>query len=156
MTTREEIETILKNLPHKLQVTFAVYCANDAKHLMPKEGIAALELTDKWLKTPHLVSEKELVAAANAASAAAYAAHAAASAAAHAANVPYAAYAAHAAANAANAAYAAHVAAHAAINAAYAAAYANKREEKLKEYKEHLVAMINGLTELEKVIWNLK
>ena len=92
MTTQKEIEKLLTKLPINYSNLRRI-CVNDVKESMPKKATAALELTDKWLKTPHLVSEKELVAAANAAAAAAHAAYVA-HAAAHAADV------AHAAANA--------------------------------------------------------
>src|SRR5271165_5518871 len=114
------IKELLNLLPHHLQVEFAIYCVNDVKELLPKEGLLALELTQKWLKNPLSVSNKELIdaAAASAASAAAYAAASSAPAAHAAYSAAHAAPAANAASSAASAA--AH-AAHAAYSAAHAA-----------------------------------
>ena len=166
-----EIERLLKPLPHNLQVIFAVHCCNDIKYLMDKESSTCLELVEKRLATPHLVSKEELNNAANAAtsvyddaaSAAAYyaayaanaisvyAAYAAASAASYAANAT-----AYAAASAVSAASAASYAANAiSVYAAYAAASTAKRKEKLKQYEAFLIQMIDNLTDLEKTIYNL-
>jgi len=141
----DRIKELLKLLPHSLQITFAIYCCNDIKHLMNKESVICLELVEKWLATPHLVSREELYAAANAT---AYA-NATTSATAYAA-----AYAANATAYAADAANAANAAANA---TAYAgtASYAARREEKLKQYEVYLVNMLKEMPELCKVIYGV-
>src|SRR5271165_1260878 len=123
------IKELLNLLPHHLQVEFAIYCVNDVKELLPKEGLLALELTQKWLKNPLSVANKELIDAA-AASAAASSAD-----------------------NAANAASSAAHAAHAAYSAA---SYADYKEGKLKQYETHLISMFDKLTALEKTIYNLE
>jgi len=154
------IKKLLNELPHHMKVEFAVYCVNDIKSLIPKEALPALELTEKWLRAPHLVFKKELNAAAYAAAYAADAADAAADAADAAADAAdaaadAAAYAADAAADAADAADAAADAADAAAYATYAASYTTKKEEKLAQYEAHLMKMIDNLTELEKIIYTL-
>jgi len=125
MHYRVELERLLNRLPHKLIVEFAVYCVNDVKELIPKKALPALELTEKWLKNPLSVSNKELSDATNAA---------------YATNATYAA---------ANAAHAAANAAHAAARAA------KSSEKKQEQYYTHLFNMITNLSELEKVIYNI-
>ncbi len=80
----------LKKLPHRLQVTFALFCANQVKHLWEDvpEAVKAVEITRRWLKGKATKEEcKEVARAAYAvvtdaayavyaANAAAYAAHA--------------------------------------------------------------------------------
>ena len=117
---------------------------------MDKESSTCLELVEKRLATPHLVSKEELNNAANAATSV-YddAASAAAYYAAYAANA-ISVYAAYAAASAAS--YAANAIS---VYAAYAAASTAKRKEKLKQYEAFLIQMIDNLTDLEKTIYNL-
>jgi type IV secretory pathway VirB6-like protein len=166
MTIQQKIENLLKPLPHRMKIIFAVYCCNDVKKLIPEKALPALELTEKWLIDPNSVSSSQLQDAANAASAASaayraayYASSAADAAAYRAANAASAASAAYRAANAASAA--ADAAAYYAANAASAAstaanAYAAGRKKKLNEYKNYLISMINDLSELERVLWGLE
>ena len=103
---------ILKLLPHKTSVMFALFCAHQVKHLIPKEHqevcLKAIEVAELFLEGNS--TKEECVKAADAAISAAYDADAA-----------YAAYAADAAYASAYAAYAAY---DAAAYASYAAAYA--------------------------------
>jgi hypothetical protein len=151
MTIQQEIENLLKPLPHRMKIIFAVYCCNDVKKLIPEKALPALELTEKWLIDPNSVSSLELQDAANAAAYAAYAAAYYSANAANAASAAYRAayYASYYAANAASAASTAYRFANA------AAAYAAGRKNKLNEYKNYLISMINDLSELERVLWGL-
>jgi hypothetical protein len=153
MNYLNEIQELLKPLPHRLQVRFALDCALDVKHLMTPEAIQALDVAEKWLKGE--ATQYEVEAATTAARAAYYAA------AYHAARADYAARAAyHAAATAARADYrAAYYSARAAYGASYAAAYAaanagNNKDKKIKEYYENLKGMILNMSELEKLVYN--
>jgi hypothetical protein len=162
MTIQQKIENLLKPLPHRMKIIFAVYCCRDVKKLIPEKALPALELTEKWLIDPNSVSSSQLQDAANAA------AYAAADAAYRFAND--AANAAYAAADAAAAAYraayyassAADAASYYAANAAsaastaYYAANTAGRKKKLNEYKNYLISMINDLSELERVLWGLE
>ena len=118
MKTRQDIQNLLNKLPHTLQVTFALHCCNDIKHLITDpRSIEVLHLVEKWLHNPNSVTSRELYDAASYAANAASASYAANAAyAAYAANAAYAASAANAAANAA-----AYVATNAAANSACAA-----------------------------------
>ena len=141
MKTRQDVQNLLNKLPHTLQVTFALHCCNDIKHLITDpRSIEVLHLVEKWLHNPNSVTSRELYDAAS------YAANAAS--ASYAANAAYAAYAANAAyaASAANAA--ANAAAYAAAYAAYA--YAEDRNKYSKKYYDILIGMINDLTEIQK------
>ena len=158
----DEISKILQsyNLPNKFLVKFALYCANDVRHLLKDpESIKALEVTELWLEGKATIEEVTdaadnavyAKAAANAAAyTASYATADAANAAAYAINA--AAYAAYAAANATNASS---IAAAYAANAAYAAAYAAARTPPTatyKKYQDKLLEMINDLSELERIM----
>src|SRR5665213_2533920 len=103
----EAIKALLELLPFVLRVEFSVYCARDVIVNLNAEtkapAIAAIELTEKWLRNPASVTNTELYSAASAAHSAAYTASSAASAANSAAHS------------------AAHIAAHSAASAAYAA-----------------------------------
>ncbi len=137
-----EIEELLKNTPHVYQVIFAIYCAESVVQNLDKEtkapALAAIESAKAWVKSP----TEENASAASAAASAAY--HVASN-------------AAYAASNAAYAAHAAYAAYHAASNAAYAAsnaAYAAKNK-KSKELYEMLLKIINDMTRLEKILYEL-
>jgi hypothetical protein len=148
MKTLGEIGNLLKRMPHKAQVSFALYCAEDVYPLVKdnKKAKLCIDLVKEWLRNPDRPGlEEELVAAAYAA----YAARAAANATAHAVHaVVRAAYAAaHDAYNAADNAALASV--HAA-NAAYAAHTAS-HEEKTQEYYGVLVGY---LTNVEKEFYS--
>jgi hypothetical protein len=147
MNHLKEIQELLKPLPHKLKVRFALDCALDVKHLMTPEAIQALDVVGKWLKGEVAQAEVEAAAAYayNAAYAASSASHAAQSA-------NYAAYySAYATTTAARSDYAA---TRAAYNAAYHAASAgNNKDKKIKEYYENLKGMILNMSELEKLVY---
>ncbi len=125
----------LKKLPHRLQVTFALFCVNQIKHLWKDipEAVEAVEVTKKWLAGKATKEECKKVARA------AYAV-AAANAAAYAVDAAYAdnAVAAYDAVDAA--AYA--VAAYAA-DTANADAVTTIRKEQLTYY-DNLLAMVDG------------
>jgi hypothetical protein len=143
MNYEKEIEELLKSLPHKLQVRFALDCALDVKHLMAPESIQVLDAVEKWLKGEATQAEIEaVVATASHADyrAAYYSARAAA------ANAAYAVY---------NAAYhAAQSASYAAYNAALGAG--NNKDKKSKEYYEKAKAIVSNLSELEKLVYNVE
>jgi hypothetical protein len=128
-------------LPRKFFVRFALYCANDVKHLMNKESLRVLEVMQLWLEGK--ATEQEVKDAAdfsytNIKDTAAYTA---------------AFYAADAAAYAAYAAFYAAYAADAAFYAAYHSSYAaNKDEQKFQQYYNKFNEMLNELSEIEKVI----
>jgi len=179
MKTRQDIQNLLNKLPHTIQVTFALHCCNDIKHLITDPiSLKALEVVEKWLHNPASVTTQELYDAASSASAAsasaanaaysasptsasAYAASSAsASASASAANAAYSAYSAAYSASASSAsgasayaaayAYSAYSAAYAsAASAAYSAANASY---KLNDYYNDLIKMVQELTKLEKVL----
>ncbi len=126
--TREEIS----KLPHRKQVMFALFCAEQVTHLLNKDtkvsALKAIEVTKLWLEGKATLEECR--AAAHAACAAAYAADAAAYAAAYAADADAAAYAARAA--------------YAADAAAYAAdAAAEDRDKLIKEQHNYYNALLN-------------
>ena len=50
MNHLKEIQELLKPLPHKLKVRFALDCALDVKHLMGPEAVQVLDVVGKWLK----------------------------------------------------------------------------------------------------------
>jgi hypothetical protein len=150
MNYEKEIEELLKSLPHKLQVRFALDCALDVKHLMGPESIQALDVVGKWLKGE--ATQAEVEAAYHAATAAIHAAYY------NAANADYAAY--HAAQSADYAAYHAaqsanYAAYHAAQSAYHAAAAAENRDKKIKEYYEKAKTIISNLSELEKLVYDV-
>jgi hypothetical protein len=105
-------EEHLKKLSHKMQVYFALFCANQVKENWTNipERTKAIRVIELWLEGKASSKECEVAAAASASAASASAA--------------YAAYAANAAAYAANAASAASASAAYAAYAANAAAYA--------------------------------
>jgi hypothetical protein len=168
MTAYNKIRSLLEKLPHKIQVSFALYCAEDVYPLVKdnKKAKLCIDLVKEWLRNPDIVELMEKLrdadTAAYASNAAAY--HAADDAAyitAYAANAVYAAASAaasaahstHDDAHAANAAYtilAANAAAYAARAAAYAANAAS-HEEKTQEYYGVLVGY---LTEVEKELYS--
>ncbi len=166
MTIYDKILHLLNKLPHQIQVSFALYCCNDIKELIIDErSIKALIIVEKWLNNPASVSSQELqdayaasasASAATAAATAAASAYAAYAAAATAASAAYAATAYASAATAyASAATATAYAAYAAAYAAYAAAYSAKKDKKLLQYYNHLITMIQNLTDLQKLIFNI-
>ena len=135
-------ESILKLLPHKTNVRFALFCANQVKHLVKKEYqevcLKAIEVAELFLEDR--ATKEECGKAAVAANAAAYA------------STSYAAsdasaYAAYAAAYAANAAYAASYAYAAYASASYAAyavdaAFYNNQETIKQEQMDYLRDLI--------------
>ena len=148
MNYQEEIENLLPKLPHRLQVSFALYCAQDVYHLVRdknKEMIKkTLDIAEAWLRGE--ASAEECRAAANAIYATAI-------------NTVYATavYAAYAAANAAANAATANAIYAAAANAAYAAtANANTANAAYKKYYEVLIDMVKSLSRVEKAIWRLE
>ena len=138
-------ESILELLPHKTNVRFAIFCAHQVKHLIPKEHqevcLKAIEVVELFLVGK--VTKEECRKAADAAISAA----------------SYTAYAAKAAAYAANAsaAYASDAAAYAAYaaNAANAAFY-NNQETIKQEQMDYLRDLIMAeLPEEDKSCWLL-
>ena len=138
---------ILELLPHKTNVRFALFCAHQVKHLIPKEHqevcLKAIEVAELFLVGK--ATKKECGKAADAANAAAHA---------------YAANAAYAAAYAANASAAYASASYAAVNAAahaYASVSASNNQETLKqEQMDYLRDLIIAeLPEEEKSCWLL-
>jgi hypothetical protein len=148
-------EEHLKKLSHKMQVYFALFCANQVKENWTNipECIEAIRVTELWLEGK--ASSKECKVAAAAAAAAAYAAAAAAAADAADAAAAYAAAdaadAADAAADAADAADAAADAADAAAAYAYAAAYAAKGKV-IKGQWDYYNELLNFDKNFEKVV----
>ncbi len=154
MTYIKKIECILKIVPHKTRVLFAIYCAESVVQNLDKEtkapALAAIESAKAWVKSP----TEENASAASAAASAAY--HVASNAAYAASNAAYAAHAAY------YAAYAASAAAHAASAASYAASatYAANaashaaKEDKFKEQYQYLLS-ISDLTKLEKILYEV-
>jgi hypothetical protein len=154
MKTYDKIKNLLDRLPHKIEVSFALYCAEDAYPLAKdnKKAKLCIDLVKEWLENPDrpsLIEELKAVSRAditNVSCAAAHAAYAAA-------NAPkaavYAAYAAHAASYAAAnaAAQAAFYSARTTINAAYGVSY----DEKIKEYYG---VLLGYLTKVEKVLYS--
>jgi hypothetical protein len=146
MKTIDKIKSLLEKLPHILQVSFALHCAEDVYPLTKdnKKAKLCIDLVKEWLRNPERTGiEKELRAAAYAA----YAAHAtvytSADSASYAANAAYNADTA--AAYTTHAANAAAYAVHAVVRAAY--------DEKLQEY---YVVLVGYLTEVEKELLNLE
>ena len=142
MNYEKEIKRLLEGLPHKLQVKYALSCAESVFHLIKDEDkpvvrksldTAALWLVDK-------ASADEVYAASSAISPAYAAAAATAYSAAY--SAVYAADAAY---------YAAYYAADLAVDAA-----AKAKDKDLKHYYEELVRMIKDLTELDKLIYDIK
>jgi hypothetical protein len=147
--TKKDIEKLLSPLPKQLQVEFALYCAKDVFHFIKNKDQAdtanlCIELTTRWLKGENVIENELLYAASYASASAAYADSAASYAAASAAY-----------AHAASAAYAAHAASYAAASASSAAFYAKNEQQKLYEYYKYLLNMINNLSELERVIYDI-
>jgi len=138
----------LYQLPHRAQVQFALFCANQIKHLIrDKKSLEALKITKSFLDEK--ATKEECRLATSAASAAAYDASAA-SAAAYDASAAYAA--AYAAASAAaSAASAAAYDASAASAAAYDAS-AELKQEQLFFLRE---LIIENLSEEERNNWLL-
>jgi hypothetical protein len=129
-------------LPSKFFTRFALYCANDVKHLMDNEALRVLEVTQLWLKGKAAIQEVR--------DAAYVAYNASANSAEYAAT--YASYTAYdtafAAADAAdNAAFYA---------AASAADAANKDERKIQQYYNKFNEMLNELSGVEKVIYEVQ
>lgn len=134
MTATQQIESLLQQLPHKLQVRFAYLCCMDIKDkIKDKASLKALALTKAWLDG-EAVTKEELKAAANSAANSAH----------------YATYAAYN-----TAAYYANTAVYASNAAYYAAdAYPNPKT-KLNEHLLMLKTMIKDMTELEKILYNI-
>ena len=155
----KELEHLLKELPSKLQVEFALYCAKDVQHLAREKDKAiignAIRVTELWLIGK--ATTDECLAASSAASHAAYVSY-----------IGYATlYASEAYEAAFDAAYAAAYAAslnavHAASYASYAAAYAASAascasysvayDKKLLKYLNYLKEMIQSMPEVERLL----
>ena len=138
----DEIKSLLLKLPHKLQVSFALYCAKDVYPLVREEDRvvvkACINTVELWLKGK--ATAEECVAVTNIA----YTAHAAA----------YAINTAYTASYATYAAYAAYYSAYAAAKvAANTIIDSDKAAEK---YLAHLNKMIKDLTPIERVLYNIK
>jgi hypothetical protein len=140
MTTYDEIRSLLEKLTNKIQVSFALYCAEDVYSLTKnsKEAKICIDLIKEWLRNPDRPGlREELRDAANAAYTA-FDAYSATNTAIHAANTAFGAY------DAVNvydtAAYTAH-----------SAACSTPYDEKLQEYYGVLVGY---LTEVEKVLYS--
>ena len=133
----KEIEILLKKLPHKLQVKYALSCAESVFHLVKDEykpGVRkSLDTTALWLVDK--VSADEVYAAYIVSASAAYTAYSSAISAAYAADAAY---------------YAATSAAYLAVDAA-----AKAKDKDLKHYYEELVRMIKDLTDLDKLIYDI-
>jgi hypothetical protein len=164
----QEIEDLLQKSPKSICVAFAVYCAKDQLHNITDKShysicSETLNITEKYMKK--LASKAELENAINTAASATGLTTAAA-------NAAYAAYAAYYAADAYNAANAANSASSAAYTAAYAASYAatatayaaaanaaaNAAKDKgikFKEYYEVLLSMLNKLSKLEQLVYEI-
>jgi hypothetical protein len=147
----------LNKLPHRYQVMFAIFCAEQVIGLVREQDrevcLKAIEVAKRWLRGE--VSEEECKAAAG------YASATGANAAAYASGA--APYAAHAAARAARAAYASVNAADAAFAAIYAAGaadiahaaggYADKNRNKvIKEQWGYYNELLNLDENLEKIL----
>lgn len=115
MNYEKEIEILLKKLPHKLQVKYALSCAESVFHLVKDED---KPIVRKSLDTTALWLVDKASADKVCASAATYAA-----------------------------------AARAAVSAVYFAA--KVKDNASKHYYEELVLMINDLTELDKLIYDI-
>ena len=132
MNYGKEIEILLKKLPHKLQVKFALSCAESVFHLVKDEdkpGVRkSLDTTALWLVDKASADEVYAYAAYIVSASAAY-----------------------------SAVYAADAAYYAATSAAYLAvdAAAKAKDKDLKHYYEELVRMIKDLTELDKLIYDI-
>ena len=153
MSPYDEIKSLLPKLPHKLQVSFALYCAKDVYPLVREEDRAVVKAcintVELWLKDK--ATAKECVTASyaiythitHAANASSYAARSA-----------YAAYTA----STADAIYYADYAANAAANAANVKAGGNGTtfyNKAMEKYLNHLNEMIKDLTPIEKVLFNI-
>ena len=152
----DEIKSLLPKLPHKMQVSFALYCAKDVFHLVKEEDRATvkacIDTVELWLKGKATVKECEAAAyaAANAINNVAYNASAAYYSAYYSAY--YTAYAA------ADATYAAAHIAHYAAYAANAKAGGNGTtfyNKAMEKYLNHLNEMIKDLTSIERILFNI-
>ena len=152
----DEIRSLLPKLPHKMQVSFALYCAKDVYPLVREEDRTVvkdcLDIVELWLKGKATAKECKAVADTT------Y-------------NIAYTVYTARAvinAANAANVVYAANAAANAAAYAAYYSAYAYAAahsasnavstanyDKAMEKYLKHLNEMIKDLTSIEKILFNM-
>ena len=137
MNPIEEILNQYPNLPHKFLVRFALYCANDVRHLITyKLSIQALDTVQLWLDDK--ATKEDLIRAKDNAfyPAVYFAAYAA-----FCGDSP-ASYAASCAASAANAA-----------NAASKTEDASFFNKKLDEYLTKLLEMIEDLDPIEKMLY---
>ena len=137
----KEIKILLNKLPHKLQVKYALYCAESVFHLVKDEdkpGVRkSLDTTALWLVDK--ASADEVYASANYTACAYYAA----------------AYATASAAAATVYAASATSAYFYAATSASAASAAKAKGKDLKHYYEELVRMIKDLTDLDKLIYDI-
>jgi len=141
MSAYEEIQIILSKLPKPLVVSFAIYCAEDCFHLVENRNKASVRKIIDTTKAYMLgqVTLAELAAASSYASASSYAASAASSAAASYASAVF------------------YSDTRAASYAAYYAALSFDKgmEYKLNEYLTYLKTMLNNLSNLERLIYDL-
>jgi hypothetical protein len=141
----DTVKAVLPHCPHRVQVAFALYCAQSVEHLMTDErSLAALRAVEAYLKEGTEIP-KEVVDGANVVAATNYTAVNAVQ-----ATVLYTAnYAAYAAHTDIYAAHAAHYAAHAAANTARAAADAVAAATTPYEtYNDTMRGYLNKLKEL--------
>ena len=139
----DEIKSLLPKLPHKMQVSFALYCAKDVFHLVRDKDRTVvkdcLDTVELWLKSKATAEECNATADATFALGDTYAAVDAANAARAAS---YSAY------------FAADTAAYTACAATDATSTANY-DKAIKKYLNHLNKMIKDLTPIEKVLFDI-
>ena len=162
MNYEEEIERLLRPLPQKFVVRYALAVAWDVYHLARDEDKAVikacLDMVEAWLKGKATAKEVAVardkawavsyttVSTSYASSAAFYAASAASTASHASCAAPF------------TASYATYVASHAASHASfYAASHATSQsyEEGMKKYHSLLLEMIRDLSETEKILWGI-
>ena len=146
----DEIRSLLLKLPHKLQVSFALYCAKDVYPLVRDKDRTVvkdcLDTVELWLRGKATAEECKAAAEEyKAAVPAAYTAYAAA----------YTAYAAAYYTASADATYAAAHIAHYAANAKAGGNGTTFYNKAMKKYLNHLNEMIKDLTPIERTLFNV-
>ena len=146
----KEIEILLKKLPYKLQVKYALYCAESVFHLVKDEdkpGVRkSLDTTALWLVDKASTDEVYASALSQTVTASAYSS---AISAAYAADAAVSAYSSASAASSASYAYSY------AYLSAYCSASTKDKNNASKHYYKELIRMIKDLTELDKLIYDL-
>jgi hypothetical protein len=155
MTAYNKIRSLLEKLPHKIQVSFALYCAEDVYPLVKdnKKAKLCIDLVKEWLRNP---DRAELMEKLRDADTAAYASNAAAY---HAADdaAYITAYAANAVYAAANTAHSTHDDAHVAASAAaHSAARAAAYHAAGAASQEYYGVLVGYLTNVEKELYSLE